>query len=594
MPMPESKLFLVTSIVAITTMAITFWMAFYLFARGFQNTITLRTVVVLLAISAFFFGVYNNIFHQTIGSASWRAVLLITGMAFWYSVTYNLMSENSQRRYRQLAVGMYGFAAITGILILTPGSFINEEGNAFYSSRVGGNASNILYEIYQFTFLIGSLFNLLIEHRSGLTAEGRYFLIATILPAGKILSGMLVWITPNPLPRFIPDLFIFCGVFIFSLSVLRHQSLMEKRTTFQDFPISALTALGLAAIYALLALQWGIPIEALAWVVAFAILTHSLYDLVREFLDRQRIRREGAFRRQLRQLENLSANEETLPIRAQRGLDLLCRTLDSSGGFIAIRRGENFVVIATRGSVAVNSQLPATSVACEDISHPKTDQFPDIAWIAPVFEGQIQVAVIALSRPKAKLDFSAGDLELLAEVADQVGTLISLVNLTAGRVNQIQQLVDDSQMQANELNSVTEEMIAAMAANPDSEFIKIVEEGLRHVSDYIALGQLPLAGKLNITGETRIDCGKQLHQILIEAIESLRPAGMRPPEPLPRIWYSYAILHDAYIQGVPNREIMARLYISEGTFNRTRRNALRGLARLLTEKQKRTLDATKS
>ena len=65
-------------------------------------------------------------------------------------------------------------------------------------------------------------------------------------------------------------------------------------------------------------------------------------------------------------------------------------------------------------------------------------------------------------------------------------------------------------------------------------------------------------------------------------------------EPLPRIWYSYAILHDAYIQGVPNREIMARLYISEGTFNRTRRNALRGLTRLLTEKQKRTLDATKS
>ena len=33
-----------------------------------------------------------------------------------------------------------------------------------------------------------------------------------------------------------------------------------------------------------------------------------------------------------------------------------------------------------------------------------------------------------------------------------------------------------------------------------------------------------------------------------------------------------------------NREIMARLYISEGTFNRTRRNALKGLARLLIEK----------
>jgi hypothetical protein len=31
---------------------------------------------------------------------------------------------------------------------------------------------------------------------------------------------------------------------------------------------------------------------------------------------------------------------------------------------------------------------------------------------------------------------------------------------------------------------------------------------------------------------------------------------------------------------------MARLYISEGTFNRTRRNAIRGLARMLGERIK--------
>jgi DNA-binding CsgD family transcriptional regulator len=49
------------------------------------------------------------------------------------------------------------------------------------------------------------------------------------------------------------------------------------------------------------------------------------------------------------------------------------------------------------------------------------------------------------------------------------------------------------------------------------------------------------------------------------------------------VWYSYIVLHDAYVEGVPNREIMARLYISEGTFNRTRRIALRALARLLIE-----------
>jgi DNA-directed RNA polymerase specialized sigma24 family protein len=42
-------------------------------------------------------------------------------------------------------------------------------------------------------------------------------------------------------------------------------------------------------------------------------------------------------------------------------------------------------------------------------------------------------------------------------------------------------------------------------------------------------------------------------------------------------------LHDAYIDEVSNREIMMRLYISEGTFNRTRRSAVRALARALGE-----------
>jgi hypothetical protein len=68
----------------------------------------------------------------------------------------------------------------------------------------------------------------------------------------------------------------------------------------------------------------------------------------------------------------------------------------------------------------------------------------------------------------------------------------------------------------------------------------------------------------------------------------LKPDEKRPPEPLPREWYNYAVLHDAYVEDVPNREIMARMYVSEGTFNRSRRNALRGVARFLLEKGKQT------
>ena len=130
-------------------------------------------------------------------------------------------------------------------------------------------------------------------------------------------------------------------------------------------------------------------------------------------------------------------------------------------------------------------------------------------------------------------------------------------------------------------------MLDALTTHPDSEFIKMVEEALRHWHDCIELGQSPLAEWAKVEGGSHVERGKQLQQLLNDSIESLRPADKRPPEPLPRTWYNYAVLHDAYVEGAQNREIMARLYISEGTFNRTRRNAIRGLARLLVEKIRR-------
>jgi hypothetical protein len=52
---------------------------------------------------------------------------------------------------------------------------------------------------------------------------------------------------------------------------------------------------------------------------------------------------------------------------------------------------------------------------------------------------------------------------------------------------------------------------------------------------------------------------------------------------LPREWHAYTILHEAYVEDVPNRDIMAKLYVSEGTFNRPRRKALHAVARAMLE-----------
>jgi len=121
-----------------------------------------------------------------------------------------------------------------------------------------------------------------------------------------------------------------------------------------------------------------------------------------------------------------------------------------------------------------------------------------------------------------------------------------------------------------------------------------VEDGLRNMHDYSYLGSCPLAGLEQVKNQmsagalTHLDRGREVHQILLNALEKLRPDENLPHEPIPREWFPYVILYDAYVNEVQNRDIMSKLYISEGTFNRTRRAAVRSLAKVLAEMETTT------
>ena len=573
-----------TMVVSLFAMAITLWMGLYLFARGYPSPMSLRVVIVMLALSGFFFGAYNNIFAQAGGGAAIRAMLLVVVLGGWYSVTFHVMSERNQIRYRYIEWGIYALGALSIVFLIQPNSFISEDGNALYVAHMNPNGwAYRVYGAYQFIVSFGIMLNLLVGDRVGLTPRGKYFLVTSIFPIISVIYGVFSLGSSTPSPRIIQDVLAFCGVFVLGLSVARHQTLTERRTTFQDFPLTTLSALGLAAITVFFALRGGMPLENMASVAGFVVLAVGVYDLTRELLERQRMRNESQFRKQLRHLDR-SDGEDALRSRLQGGLDLLCQTLEAPGGFVAICRGDEFLVMASRLSVPVGSVLSASSVACEDVSHPQEGQLPFVSWFAPSFEGQTQVAVVGIKKSKSRMEYSKGNLELLGEVADQIGTIVSLSGSQPKQNEEIHDRVFETQNNVMELNSTTDKMMDAISENPDSDFIKIVEEGLRHLPDTITLGQSPLAEKMALTGESHIERGKQLQQILINSIELLKPAEKRPAEPLPRVWYNHAVLYDAYVEGVQNREIMARLYISEGTFNRTRRNAIRGLARVLVER----------
>ena len=572
-----------TMVISLLALAITLWMGFYLFARGFPRAITLRVVVVMLALSGFFYGAYNNIFDQTKGSAAIRAVLLVIVLSGWYSVTFHVMSEHDQKRYRFMEWGMYGLGILSIIFLLQPDAFLSEAGNSLYVAHM--NPKGWAYRVYggfQFIVSFGIMLNLLVGDRVGLTPGGKYFLVTSIFPVISVIYGVISLGNPNPSPRIIQDTLAFSGVFVLGISVARHQTLTERRTIFQDFPLTTLSMLGLTGLAILFVMRNGTQVKELAHVVGFIVLAVGIYDLTREFLERLRMRREGAFRKQLRQLEN--SDEDAFKERMQDVLNLLCHTLNATTGLIAVRDGEDFIVTATRHSVPMKSRISVELLSSDEVSHLQNGQVACIEWVAPSFEGQTQVAVIGIGKPIRRMGYSAGDMELFEEVADQVGTLVSLRNIKPGQTAHIRQLVAESRANVNELNFFAARIKGTISVHPDKEFIKMVEDALRHLPDVITLGQSPLADKMGITAETHVERGKQLQQLLMDSIELLKPEGKRPPEPLPRIWYNHAVLHDAYVEGVPNREVMARLYISEGTFNRTRRNAIKGLARLLTEK----------
>ena len=572
-----------TLIVDLIAMAITLWMAFYLFARGFPNAMTMRMVIVLLALSGFFFGAYNNIFIQMPGTAAVRAALVVIGLGGWYGITYCVMSEHNQKRFRWAEWSIYLLGAASILLLLQPGAFFGEEGNALYVAHMNNSPAYQIYSVYQFLVSFGILFNLLVGERVGLSSRGKYYLVASVFPVLSVLYGVSSLGSKIPSPRIIQDTLAFVGIFILSLAVARHQVWTERRAARQDFPLTTLTVISVTFLYGYLAWKRGMPASSLSSVVGLAIVALGLYDLTREFLERKRMRNESQFRKQMRQLENESTSEDTLKSSLQNGLDLLCHTLHAPGGFVAIRRADKFIVMASRSSIPVDSELSQSVVACEEISRPKAEQLSSLAWIVPSFEGQTQMAVMGIEKPVSRLEYSTGNLELLAEVADQIGTIVSLSNAIPRQSQLIQELVAESRVNATEMDSAADSLLESITIEPDADFIRSVEEALRHLPDTITLGEASLADRLSMTGASHIERGKRLQALLTESIASLKPSESRPPEPLPRLWYSYAVLYDAYVECVPNREIMARLYISEGTFNRTRRNAIRGLARLLME-----------
>jgi hypothetical protein len=570
-------------------MAACLWLAFYLFARGYPSGVALRLVAASLALAVFYFYSYNDFFIPIENSGNLLTIMLVIASAAWFGATFQLLPQTHRDSLWRIEYGIYFLTILTIIFLLADTeAFDTEIKTNLYIPLV--KASGITFVLYGCQMLICAFlvpFNVIINPRAGHTPQGRFLIFSSMLPLMISLIRFVTVLTANMEmePRVVQNILLFSTVFVNMISVARYQSMVERRTILEELPLTTAIVAGSALGFGFLGLRAGLPLSELGSLTAFVVTAIGVYDLGREFLDRRRVRGKNDFRRQLRTIDdNESSPQDKVQHLLQEGLNLLCDTLQATGGIVAIYRGGKAIVTASRNSARIGTELTSDSKANGELWHPE-ESIPNIEWMSSIYEGQNQIAQVGLGASKTKMDYSSGDLELFMEFADHAGTIVSIDNLLPHADPGKFEFVVASQAQNAEMNSEAEEMLRMVSGGIESELVKMVEDALRRFSDFVMLGQSPLADRVALAGVTHLERGKQLQNILREAVDALRPGGSHPAEyPIPRVWYSYLVLHDAYVKGVSNRDIMAKLYISKGTFDRTRRSALRGVARWMAER----------
>jgi hypothetical protein len=573
-----------TSITDFVGLCTALWLAGYLFSRGFRGPTTIRAVIILLLLSGSFIEGYISLHEPEKSHYAWYVAANLLAVLVWYNLTFQWLPPQLQRRLRWGALAIYAIGVLTIVGVLLPNSGLGGPGPGLIIGTslptlfIIGNAALLL------PAAVATIVNFRLGARYGRGPGFRVMWLATLFGALAMPYGALSYLLGFSVPRLGLDLLVYAALLMLGLAVARHQAFVERRTTLQDLPVSALAIVTIMAFFAFATQQAGFSAAQTTLVTALAVATHSVYDIAREQLDRWLHRQESDLRHQLRKLARDVGGPDTLATNLQAGLNSLVLTLRANGGFVAVRQGDVFAVLASVHSLPVGQKLELSALASDDL-RPGEGLVSQAAWLAPAQAGAEQLGALGLG-PRANLGaYSDDDLDLLVEAADSVGLLLRADVQQAASRAQLMSLATEVERREVGLQAGAQDLIAALESQLDQNFERQVEQCLRHLSDYPLLGQSGLVADLLIDGATHIERGKAVRAALLRAIETLRPVGAEPTgtQSVPREWHAYTILHEAYVEDLPNRDIMARLYVSEGTFNRQRRKALHAVARALLE-----------
>jgi hypothetical protein len=288
-----------------------------------------------------------------------------------------------------------------------------------------------------------------------------------------------------------------------------------------------------------------------------------------------------------------------LPDRLQTILLSLCRTLNIAKGLIVLRSGDVFVVQATKDAEPVGQMFPLSQFASAEIAELRQDGAVgsgQMGLLVPLWTGNEQIGALLLGAKPSGQTYTETELEPLDALSDQVATVSYAAQHQELNAQAINQMVTDFRTRERQLQHQIQQLMAVQQEahpEPDSHdreaFAGAMERCLQQLYDYAFLGEHPFAQLALVeraltkqrldsddqTPITKLDRGRTLHDILVQALDKLRPPGTEPNryEAPPRQWHPYLVLHDSYVRHELTRDVMNRLYISEATFHRVRLTA---------------------
>jgi hypothetical protein len=605
-------LYYLTFAINFSGLVLALWLGLYLVTRNPRYPIAWLTALTLWSMSGLFLNILLAInppplpvYYQTwlrFMYPFWSEAALLgnpniwllgwsvaPAVAFWHHATI-LMRPGRLNAWRWTRILVGYLMALLAIIAQADGSllFTEQESSPLYLNSL---EAGIWFPAFAAALLIltwSSLLNLFRSAQGALAPLPRKqlmlltyaTLVAGLIAPVAMVGSILGW----RIPMLVMSLLLIIPVSIMGYGVARYSAAAAGRTIQRDFVYSlvllALVTLIYLAASLLLVRVYGAPGVIVVFASMLAVVTHSLMSTAYGLLDWLFYRRETRqLRSDLRQLIRLAGEGEALEESLGRALAALCSTVSATYGLLLTFEDQAVRLLAAYRWSGGEVTLPSPHFAADDFVHLEPGQLPaplnEAALLAPIYNEASQFGALLLGRPTNGIRYREDEVERIMSMADRIGDAIHVAQSQSLYLRQIARLA-----QAKPI---------APAEHQPMVSVEAVETALRNLYDYAFLGDTPL-GELKLVSNrlaqgqaTTLDRGKTVHEVLLEVVNMLRPTVPISRDPPPREWYPYLILRDAYLEEKSNRDIMLNLYISEGTFNRTRRAAVRSVARTLGE-----------